>query len=205
MPLILFIRHAENDHMKKGRLAGRLPGVHLNEEGRTHAQATADKLKDAPLKAIYSSPLERALETAEIIAQPHNLPVAVRPGLMETDCGEWQDKSVKSLSRTKPWRIVQNAPSRFRFPGGEAFADTQMRIRQEVEALCALHDAKDVIACVSHADPIRLAVAFFVGLPMDLFQRLGLSPASITALMVGEMGSQLLTLNYDPAFKLSKP
>jgi len=205
MPLILLIRHAENDHMKKDRLAGRLPGVHLNKDGRAHAQVTAEKLKDAPLKAIYSSPLERALETAEIIAQPHNLPVTVRPGLMETDCGDWQDKTVKSLRRLKIWRVVQSAPSRFRFPGGETFTETQLRICQEVEALCAQHDPKDVIACVSHADPIRLAVAFFVGLPLDLFQRLALSPASITALMIGETGSQLLTLNYDPAFTIAKP
>ena len=205
MPLILLIRHGENNHMKKGRLAGRLPGVHLNEEGRTHAQATAEKLKEAPLQAVYSSPLERAFETAEIIAQPHNLPVTLRPGLMETNCGEWQDKTVKSLSRLKAWRIVQSAPSRFRFPGGETFTETQFRICQEIEALCAQHDPKDVIACVSHADPIRLAVAFFLGLPLDSFQRLALSPASITALMIGEMGSQLLTLNYDPAFKISKP
>jgi len=204
MPLILFIRHAENDFMKKDRLAGRLPGVHLNKEGRIHAQATAEKLKDAPLKAIYSSPLERAVETAEIIAQPHSLPVTIRPGLMETNCGEWQEKTVKSLRRLKIWRTVQSAPSRFRFPGGEAFTETQMRICQEVEALCAEHDPKDVIACVSHADPIRLAVAFFVGLPLDSFQRLALSPASITALMIHETGSQLLTLNYDPAFTISK-
>jgi len=204
MPLLLFIRHGENDFMKKGRLAGRLPGVHLNQEGRLHAQATAEKLKEAPLKAIYSSPLERAFETAEIIAQPHGLPVTVRPGLVETNCGEWQDKSVKGLSRLKAWRVVQNAPSRFRFPGGEAFTETQLRICQEVEALCREHDPKDVVACVSHADPIRLAVAFFVGLPLDSFQRLALSPASITALMIQEAGAQLLTLNYDPTFTISK-
>ncbi len=205
MPLILFIRHAENDFMKKDRLAGRLPSVHLNEEGRKHAQATAEKLKEAPLKAVYSSPLERAVETAEIIAQPHNLPVTIRPGLIETNCGEWQEKTVKSLRRLKLWRVVQGAPSRFRFPGGEAFSETQFRICQEVEALCAEHDPKDVIACISHADPIRLAIAFFVGLPLDCFQRLALSPASITALMIHETGSQLMTLNYDPTFTFSKP
>ncbi len=205
MPIFLFIRHGENDYMKKGRLAGRLPGVHLNEEGRTHVQATAEKLKEAPLKAVYSSPLERAVETAEIIAASHNLPVTVRPGLMETNCGEWADKSVKGLSRLKLWKVVQGAPSRFRFPGGEAFTETQIRICQEIEALCASHDPKDVVACISHADPIRLAVAFFIGLPLDCFQRLALSPASITAVMIGETGSQLLALNYDPTFKIAAP
>ncbi len=209
MPLFFLIRHGENDYVKKGRLAGRLPGVHLNEKGRAQAQAVAEALSrilaERPPKAIYSSPMERALETAEPIGKAFNLEVNPRDGLLETHYGEWQDKTVKSLSRLKLWRLVQMAPSRFRFPGGEAFADGQTRIRQEIDALAVQHDAKDVLICVSHADPIKLAIAYYLGLPLDLFQRLVVNPASINVLAIGEMGSQLLALNFDPSFTLPKP
>jgi probable phosphoglycerate mutase len=214
MPLILFVRHGENDYVKKGRLAGRLPGVHLNEKGREQAQFAAEALarllKERPPKAIYSSPMERALETAEPIAKALNVEVITREGLLETDCGEWTDKTLKSLGRTKLWRTVQAAPSRFCFPGGETFANAQYRIRGEIEALAAAHDPKDGVVCVSHADPIKLAIAYFIGLPLDLFQRLVVNPASITALHVGEHGSQLVALNMDAlicagSFALPKP
>jgi probable phosphoglycerate mutase len=205
MPIFLMIRHGENDYVKKGRLPGRKPGVHLNQKGREQAQALAEKLKDAPVKAVYSSPLDRAMETAEPIAGSLNLPVVPREGLIETEIGEWQDKSLKGLHRLKVWRSVRYTPSHFRFPGGEGFIDTQERIRRELEALRAQHDQKDLIVCVSHADPIKLAVAFYIGLPLDMFQRLNISPASITSLMVGENWSGLLNLNYDVTLNFSKP
>jgi probable phosphoglycerate mutase len=133
------------------------------------------------------------------------LPVVPREGLIETEIGEWQDKSLKGLHRLKVWRSVRYTPSHFRFPGGEGFIDTQERIRRELEALRAQHDQKDLIVCVSHADPIKLAVAFYIGLPLDMFQRLNISPASITSLMVGENWSGLLNLNYDVTLNFSKP
>jgi probable phosphoglycerate mutase len=204
MPVFLLIRHGENDYVKKGRLPGRLPGVHLNERGRAQAKVLAEKLKDAPVKAIYSSPLDRALETAQPIADVLNLPVVPREGLTETDVGEWQERSLKSLRRLKVWRGVQYAPSQFRFPGGEGFADAQERIRREIDVLRAQHDPKDLVVCVTHADPIKLAVAFYIGLPLDMFQRLNVSPASITALMVSDHGSSLLNLNYDISLNFSK-
>jgi len=204
MPVFLLIRHGENDYVRKGRLPGRMPGVHLNERGRAQALALAEKLKDAPVKTVYSSPLERARETAQPIADVLNLPVILREGLTETDVGEWQGRSLKNLRRLKVWRGVQYTPSQFRFPGGEGFADAQERIRGEIEALRAQHDPKDMIVCVTHADPIKLAVAFYIGLPLDLFQRLYVSPASITALMISEHGSGLLNLNYDISLNFSK-
>jgi probable phosphomutase (TIGR03848 family) len=206
MTQVLLIRHGENDYVKKGRLAGRLPGVHLNEKGRAQAQAVADALCQMmvknPLKAVYSSPLERTMETATPIAQAFGLEVQIRDGLIETDFGEWQDKSVKQLSRTKMWKVVQNNPSMFRFPGGESFSESQHRICQEIQTLAKLHEPKEVIACVSHSDPIKLAVAYFLGLPLDMFQRMMISPTSITAINVGETGSFLLTLNYGVSFSL---
>ena len=200
MPTILLIRHGETDYVKKHHLAGRLPGVNLNEKGRQQAQALAEKLATAPLKAIYSSPLERTMQTAEPLAQELNLPVQPRPGLIETDPGEWTGQSWKKLSRTKAWRIVQATPSIFRFPGGETYAENQVRICQELQTLAGQHSPQDTIACFSHADPIRLAVAYFIGLPLDMFHRLSINPGSITALQLGEASTRLLVLNYDPAF-----
>ena len=205
MTIFLLIRHGENDYVKTGRLAGRLPGVHLNETGRLQAQSLAQKLAGAPIKAIYSSPLERAVETAAPIAEALNLEVVQRDGLLEVDFGDWQDKKLKGLSRLKAWKIAQVSPTRMRFPQGESFAEAQYRICYELDDIAGQHDPKDLVVCVGHSDPIKLAVAYFLGLPLDLFQRLSVAPGSITALVIGEMGSRLLTLNYDLFFTLSKP
>jgi probable phosphoglycerate mutase len=204
MPIIMLIRHGENDYVKKGRLAGRLPGVHLNKNGRKQAEAVAERLKSAPIKAVYSSPLERAMETAEPLANALSLEIRPRAGLIEVDFGEWQDQRLKGLGRTKLWKIVQLAPSRFRFPGGETFADAQYRMVKEIDTIAAQHEPKDLIALVTHSDPIKLAVAYYLGMPLDLFQRLSVAPASVTALMIGEMGAHLLTLNYEISFTLPK-
>ena len=209
MPTILLIRHAENDYMKKGRLAGRLPGVHLSENGCQQAQAAAEalgrKFPEKNVKALYSSPLERTMETAAPIAAAFGLEVIQLPGLLETDIGEWQGKSVKGLSRLKVWKIVQNRPSLFRFPGGETFADTQQRISQALSSLSTQHEAKDILICVTHADPIKLAVAYFTGIPLDLFQRLSVAPASITTLSINETDVRLFNLNVDLALIQNKP
>jgi probable phosphoglycerate mutase len=202
MSLILLVRHGENNYVKKNILAGRLPEVHLNEKGRSQAQAVAEKLKSLPIKAVYSSPLERAMETAEPLAKALGLEIVQRPGLIELEIGEWQGQPLKSLQKLKAWRKVQGNPSRFRFPGGETFLDTQHRICSELEALAALHQPKEIIACISHADPIKLAVAYYLGMPLDHFQRLSVSPGSITAIFLGEMGAQLVTLNYDLSLSL---
>jgi probable phosphoglycerate mutase len=204
MAIILLVRHGENDYVKKGLLAGRLPGVHLNKNGQKQAQLLAERLKDAPIKAIYSSPMERAMETGTPLAQALGLEICPRPGLIEVDVGEWQDQKLKALRRTKLWKVVQFSPARFRFPGGETFADGQYRICRELETLAREHDPKDLIVCISHADPIRLAVAFYLGIPLDLFQRLVVSPASVTALHMDEMGVHLLNLNYEISFTLPK-
>jgi probable phosphomutase (TIGR03848 family) len=202
MPIILLIRHGENDYVKKGRLAGRQPGIHLNDTGRKQAQALAENIiqrfDKTAVKAIYSSPLDRTMETAEPIAASLGIEIITRPGLLETDYGEWQNKKLKGLSRLKIWRLVQNSPSLMRFPGGETFAEAQMRICQEIEYLCNAHDPKDLILCVTHADPIKLAVAHYLGLHLDMFQRMSVSPGSISALHISESFARLLTLNFVP-------
>jgi probable phosphomutase (TIGR03848 family) len=205
MPALLLIRHGENEYVKKGRLAGRLADVHLNEKGREQAQVLAERLSSAPIKAIYSSPLERAMETAEPIAKALSLEIIPRDGLLETDYGEWQGKTLKQLRRRKLWRSVQRTPSLMRFPGGETFAECQQRVCGEIERIYRGHKPKDLVACVFHSDPIKLAVAFYIGLPIDNFQRLMIAPASITGIHIGETGSSLLNLNVDLSLNLKHP
>jgi broad specificity phosphatase PhoE len=229
MPIFLLVRHGENDLIKQGRLGGRLPGVHLNETGHSQAQVTArmiaqakaqadtraaaqkqpkkppQKQTEAPVWKLYSSPMERAVETAEPIAQALGLEIVIRPGLLETNCGDWAGKTVKSLRRRKIWQEVQSNPSQFRFPGGETFAECQQRIVGEIEFLRTQHAPGDTVICVSHADPLKLLVAHYLGLPFNNFQRLAIDPASITILHLNESGIRLLGLNVTPPFTLASP
>jgi len=200
MPLLLLIRHGENNYVKTGKMAGRLPGVGLNEKGQKQAQALGEALRNVPLKAVYSSPLERAMETAKPIAESHKLTTLQEPDLMDTDIGRWQGKSLKLLRLTKAWKIVQSAPSRFRFPEGESFVDAQTRYVDALERIVRKHKPKDAVAVVFHADPIKLAVAHFLGMPLDHFQRLSCDTGSLTALYVNETGANLIKLNQRPPF-----
>jgi probable phosphoglycerate mutase len=126
---------------------------------------------------------------------------------MDTDVGSWQGKSLKVLRLTKAWSIVQSAPSRFRFPDGESFVESQARYVSALERIIKKHNKpKDILAVVFHADPIKLVVSHFLGLPLDHFQRLSCDTASLTALYVSEAGANLLKLNQRPPFDfLSKP
>src|ERR1043165_6434789 len=179
MPLLLLIRHGENEYVKTGKLAGRLPEVHLNEKGQKQAQVLGEALKEVPIKALYSSPLERAMETAQPIAEAHQLTIIQQPDLMDTDIGKWEGKSLKVLRLTNLWKIVQNSPSRFRFPEGESFVEAQTRYVSVLERIIRQHNKpKDIVAVVFHADPIKLAVSHFLGMPLDHFQRLGCDTGS---------------------------
>lgn len=200
MPLLLLIRHGENDYTKKHKLAGYTPDVHLNERGQTQAQALADALKEVPIKAVYSSPLERAMETAAPIAAARKLEVQVEAGLLETNVGKWQGRSLASLRLQKHWKVVQSAPSRAQFPEGETFYECQARIVTALDSISRKYKPQDVVACVFHADPIKLAVAHYIGLPLDHFQRLSCDTGSLTALYVGESGANLIKLNQRPPF-----
>lgn len=201
MTLLLLIRHGENDYVRTGRMAGRIPGVRLNERGQEQARALAEALKDVPLRAVYSSPLERAMETAAPIADMHKLPIVQEADLMDTHIGKWQGRSWKVMRLTKSWKIIQNAPSRFRFPEGESFPECQLRIVNVLERIVQTHKKpKDVIAVIFHADPIKLAVAHFLGMPLDQFQRLGCDTGSLTALLLNETGAHLMKLNQRPPF-----
>jgi probable phosphomutase (TIGR03848 family) len=197
MPIFLLIRHGETDYNKKMHTAGRLPNVHLNKKGRLQAQSLADGLATAPIKAIYSSPLERTLETAEPLAKILKLEIVSMEGLLETNSGEWQGQSVKKLRRLKIWHTVQQHPSLFHFPGGESIAECQYRMVQVLESLRLKYLPQDLVICFSHADPIKQVAAYYLGLPLDNFQRLCIDLASVTALQITESGSRLIMLNYN--------
>ena len=205
MPLLLLIRHGENDFTKKHKLAGYTPNVHLNERGQSQAQALADALEEIPLKSIYSSPLERAVETATPIATARGLEVQLETRLLETNVGKWQGRSLASLRLQKAWKVVQGAPSRAQFPEGETFYECQARIVAALDSISRKHKPQDIVACVFHADPIKLAVAHYIGLPLDHFQRLSCDTGSLTALYVSESGANLLKLNQRPPFEFLKP
>jgi probable phosphoglycerate mutase len=205
MPLLLLIRHGENEYVKTGKMAGRLPGVHLNERGQDQARALGEALKDVPIKAIYSSPLERAMETATPIASARKLQITQDADLMDADIGKWQGKSWKVLSLTKVWKIVQHSPSRFRFPEGESFPEIQTRISSVLEGIIKKHNKpQDVVVIVFHADPIKLAVSHFLGLPLDHFQRLSCDTGSLTAIHASDSGANLVKLNQRPPFEFLK-
>ncbi len=204
MPVFLLIRHGDNDFLKQGRMAGHLPDIHLNRHGREQATALAESLKTLPIKAIYSSPLERAVETAEPLAQALGQPIQLRPGLLDTNVGEWEGLQLRKLRKLSLWKQVQEQPSQVRFPSGELFQELQERLVREVEAICGAHKPKDMLAVVCHADPIKLVLAHYLGLPLDNFQRLGVAAGSVSILMIGKSGGQLAALNLRPPFVLKK-
>ncbi len=205
MSIILLIRHGENDFVKTGRMAGRSPGVHLNERGQQQAQELAEALAKAPIKAIYSSPMESHIETAEPLAAKMEHEVIIRPALIEANIGEWTGMEIKVTRKLPEWKTVQNAPSRFRFPGGESFSEIQYRLVNEMEWLAQEHKNDAIIACFLHADPIKLIVAYYMGMPLDHFQRLGCDTASVTMLALGGSGAALLKLNQRPPFNFPMP
>ena len=190
---LLLIRHALTDWVGK-RLAGRTPGLHLNEVGYAQGEALARWLAPVSLAAIYSSPLERAIETAQPLAATHGLAVQVLEGLGEVDCGEWAGRELDELRKEELWAVLQIYPAGARFPGGESLRQARDRMVAALDGIRDTHPGQ-VVAVVSHADPIRLAVAHYAGLSLDLFQRLSIGPASVTALAFARFGPRLLCLN----------
>lgn len=178
--VILLVRHGMTP--TTGRvLPGRAPDLHLSDAGRAQAEQVARRLAGVRLAGLYSSPLERALETAAPTAAASGLPVQPEPGLLEADFGEWTGASLATLARRKEWRVVQAAPSTFRFPGGESFAELQARLVGTLERLRLAH-AGGIVACFSHADPIKAALVFAMGAHLDSFQRIDVATGSVSAI-----------------------
>jgi probable phosphomutase (TIGR03848 family) len=175
-------------------LSGRLPGIDLSDEGRRQADALADRLSGLPVAAVYASPIERTTQTAQSVAARHQLDVRALDGVLEADYGEWTGQKLAELAKTDLWKVVQRAPSRARFPGGESLAAMQARMVAALDAVVAAHPG-ELVVVVSHADPIKAAVAHYTGVHLDLFQRIMISPASVTTFVFSEHGVALLKCN----------
>ena len=191
---MLLVRHGQTPTTGKV-LPGRAPGLHLADEGRAQADIAAERIGALKrVDAIYSSPLERAKETAAPIAKARGLRTQVDRGLFECDFGEWTGAELKKLMKLPEWGTVQRAPSTFRFPGGESFIEMQTRMVSTLDKLRLAHPGGTIV-CVSHADTIKAAVAHALGTHIDLFQRIVISPASVTAIAWGPGGPVVLAVN----------
>jgi probable phosphomutase (TIGR03848 family) len=192
--VVLLVRHGVTP--TTGRLLpGRAPGLHLSDEGRRQAEAAARRIaRLGRVAAVYASPLERARETAAPIARARGLRVQLERDLMEADVGDWTGQSLKRLRRKPEWLIVERHPAGFRFPGGEALTAMQARVISALARLVERHPGATIVA-VSHADPIKAAVAHALGAHLDLFQRIVIGTASITTIAYRADGPVVLTVN----------
>jgi probable phosphomutase (TIGR03848 family) len=195
MTRLLLIRHAENDWVRSGRLAGWTPDIHLNEAGQRQAEALGERLAAAKLRAVYSSPLERAVETAQAVLKHHpDLELRIEEGLGEVHFGAWTGKRLRKLARTRLWRVVQGYPSGMRFPQGESFHEMQARVVGTLERIAGEHP-QSAVAIFSHSDVIKAVVAYYAGMHLDLFQRIVISPASISIIDLHRMRPFIVRLN----------
>jgi probable phosphoglycerate mutase len=191
--LVLLVRHGQTA-TTGSVLPGRAKGLHLAVKGLEQAAAAASRIGRLDIDAVYASPLERTRETAKPIGAAVGQRVRPAKGLLECDFGDWTGTKLSELRKLPEWTQVQNQPSGFRFPKGESFLDMQTRIWNELERLVAAHPGGKVVA-VSHADPIKAAVAMATGVHLDLFQRIVISPCSITPLLFTPTGPVVLAVN----------
>jgi broad specificity phosphatase PhoE len=189
----LLVRHASNDTVDV-RIAGRMPGVHLNDEGRRQAEELALRLEGIQLDAIYSSPLERAFETAEPIAQRHGLGITRLESLNEIDFGDWTWKALDELHADELWQRFNTFRSGMRIPGGETIVEVQARMVVELLRLCEKHPHQTV-AIVGHGDPIRSVISFYLGNPLDIMLRFVIDTASVSIVELDQRSCRLLLLN----------
>ena len=175
-------------------LSGRTPGIDLSEKGREQAAVVGERLAAVPVAVVYASPIERTTQTATAIAAHHGLPVLPLPGVIEADYGEWTGGKIADLAKTDLWKTVQRAPSRARFPGGESLVEMQSRMVAALEVVAAEHRG-ELVVVVSHADPIKAAIAHYTGVHLDLFQRIVVSPASVTVFELSPHFSMMVKCN----------
>ncbi len=192
--VVLLVRHGQTPTTGK-LLPGRAPGLHLSETGQGQAKAVGERLAAVPkITAIYVSPLERTRETAAPLAAALGMKVKVDKGLLEVDIGEWTGLDFKTVRKAPEWKLVHQYPSGFRFPGGESFVEMQTRMVSTLERLRAAHPGETIVV-VSHADTIKAAVAHALGTHLDLFQRIVISPCSVSAVAYGDAGPMVLSVN----------
>lgn len=193
MTTLLLIRHGETDAVGQS-IMGWLPGWHLNPAGRRQAALLAQRLACLPIQAVYSSPLERAMETAEPIASPRRLEVSPREDLGELRMGDWEGQAISELDTQEHWRRFNAYRSCVRAPGGELMIEAQTRMVRELDQLRARHP-EGTIAIVSHGDPLRAALAHFLAIPLDLMLRFEISPASVSVVEASDWAPRILCVN----------
>jgi len=187
------IRHASCSGLGQ-TLWGRTAGICLDEKGEMQAQRLCERFKNLTLDAIYSSPLERALQTAETLARTMKVEVRQSAAANEINFGEWTGKMFDELSGDDQWRRFNSHRSMTTIPGGESFLEVQNRIVKEIEEL-AVRYGEARVAIVSHADVIRAAVAYFAGTPIDMISRFEIAPCSVSVIAVGEDTTSVGTVN----------
>jgi probable phosphomutase (TIGR03848 family) len=176
-------------------LPGRAAGLHLADSGKAEAEAVAKRIAEIKgVSAIYASPLERARETAAPISKILGQKMNIHKGLLECDFGKWTGAQLTALMKKPEWTTVQKAPSTFRFPNGESFTEMQQRMVSALDDIRAKHPG-GIVVCVSHADPIKAAVAHAMGTHIDLFQRIVISTCSVSAVAYSPSGPVVLTVN----------
>jgi probable phosphoglycerate mutase len=193
MTRFLLIRHATNDTVGK-ILAGRMAGVSLNEEGKGQARKLTDRLGHLPIAAIYSSPMERALETAAPLAAALQLEPIIEADFLELNMGDWTGRAYAEIKKEPAFTYFNTFRSCTRIPGGELMMEAQTRFVAGMQKLYAAHP-QQTVAIVSHADPIKAAVAYFAGIPLDLFQRIEISPASVSIIDRYDETARILVVN----------
>ncbi len=193
--VVLLVRHGKTP-TTGAKLPGRAKGLHLSDLGRSQAEAAGQRIAGlkGPVGAVYASPMERTQETAAPIAKATKLRVRTHAGLIECDFGDWTGKDLSKLRKLPEWNTVQRYPSGFRFPKGESFPEMQTRMVGALHELVDKHPGETIVV-VSHADTIKAAIADAMGTHLDLFQRIVVSPCSITAIMYGSGGPAVLTVN----------
>ena len=190
---LVLVRHAVTAQTGP-LLSGRAPGIDLSDAGRAQAESLGARMADLPVAVVYASPIERTTQTAQAIAVHHGLPVLRLDGVLEADDGEWTGQKLADLAKTDLWKVVQRNPSRMVFPGGESMATMQTRMVAALEAVVVDHPG-ELVVVVSHADPIKAAIAHYTGVHLDLFQRIVVSPASVTAFAFGHHGVAMIKCN----------
>ncbi|SEQ38365.1 probable phosphoglycerate mutase [Faunimonas pinastri] len=196
MTTILLVRHATHDRLSR-MLVGRMPGVGLSGEGREQAGRTGAALSRESVRAVLTSPVQRAVETAGSIAVATGCPASVRDGLAEIDFGEWTGRSFAELEADPRWARWNEMRGEARVPGGESMAEVQGRIVAVIDAIQQEHADGNVVL-VSHGDVIKAALAHYLGLSLDCILRFDVSPASISRIAVGPWGGRVLNINEVP-------
>ena len=190
---VFLVRHGHTDWIAKS-IAGRLPDVHLSAEGRAQAEGLVERMGKLPLRAVYSSALTRTHETAVPLARALSLEVRVCPEAVELDFGEWVGESIPGLAADPRWRAFNSFRSLSRAPGGELMPEVQTRIVAALARIRAAHPG-EAVAMFSHGDVIRSAVAYFAGVPLDLFLRIEIRPASISTVRFYDDSLHILGIN----------